>query len=124
MCEYATALLILPPTTNSEHIQAIDTCRHWQGLTYRCYILPHRAPTCEELCERARLDYRRLEEAHLKFCVLNVFLRYPATFPSWKLSTSISDTLDHITPLFYLAFEARYAGMCSSFMHVRTCVLI
>ena len=59
---------------------------------------------------RARLDYRRLEEAHLKFAVLNVYERYPSSFLSRKIY-SIADTLEVITPNFYKAFEARYAGM-------------
>lgn len=65
--------------------------------------------TADDVHLRARLDYRRLEEAHLKFAVLNVYKRYPSNFLSMKLY-SITDTLAEITPIFYKAFEARYAG--------------
>lgn len=36
--------------------------------------------TADDVHLRARLDYRRLEEAHLKFAVLNVYQCYPSNF--------------------------------------------
>lgn len=50
------------------------------------------------LVDRATLDYRRLEEGHLKF-VLKVYSRYPTAFTS-KINTNVFLTLDNITPVF------------------------
>lgn len=60
--------------------------------------------------DRLKLDRRRLEEAHLKFCVLDVYKRYPEAFPRWVISTSVQQTLEDVTPLYYKAFADKYAG--------------
>jgi hypothetical protein len=60
--------------------------------------------------DRLRLDRRRLEEAHMRFCVLDVFQRYPHTFPTWKISTSLQRNLDDIIPYYFSAFSTKYAG--------------
>ena len=59
---------------------------------------------------RQQLDRRRLEEAHLKLCVLDVFNRYPEVFPKWLLNTDLRSSLNAITPLYYEAFSLKYAG--------------
>jgi hypothetical protein len=56
-----------------------------------------------------KLDRRRLEQAHLKFCVLQVYGRYPDVFPRWIIRKSMDLTLDDVTPTFFRAFEDRYA---------------
>ena len=58
---------------------------------------------------RAQLDRRRLEEAHLKYCILQVYRRYPKHFTEWRISSSVAHTLDEITPTFFTAFSQRYA---------------
>ena len=68
------------------------------------------ASTPSELSERACLDRRRLEEAHMKYCILRMYQRYPAYFPKWTVST-LTDTLEDVTPKFYEAFSACFAGM-------------
>ena len=60
--------------------------------------------------DREQLDRRRLEEAHMRFCMLDVFKRYPQTFPAWIISSNLQQSLDDITPLYYNAFSAKYAG--------------
>lgn len=56
-----------------------------------------------------KLDRRRLEEAHLKFCVLEVYGRYPDVFPRWIIRKSVDLTLEDVTPAYFRAFEDRYA---------------
>ena len=63
-----------------------------------------------ECMDRGQLDRRRLEEAHMRFCILDVFKRYPQTFPTWTITSNLQQTLDDITPLYYSAFATRYAG--------------
>ena len=60
------------------------------------------------LCDRARLDYRRLE-GHLKFCAYCV-LEVSIYLSIKDCATNVFKTLDSITPLFYNAFEDKYAG--------------
>jgi len=60
--------------------------------------------------DRQQLDRRRLEEAHMRFCMLDVFKRYKQMFPTWTISSNLQQSLDDITPLYYNAFAARYAG--------------
>lgn len=59
---------------------------------------------------RKLLDRRRLEDAHLKMCMLDVFKKYPGTFRSWEIYTNLQETLDNCTPLYYEAFLKQYAG--------------
>ena len=59
---------------------------------------------------RQQLDRRRLEEAHLNLCILDVFKRYPESFPRWSMKTDLQSSLDDITPLYYKAFGTNYAG--------------
>lgn len=60
------------------------------------------------LCERACLDRRRLEEAHLKYSILRMYQQYDSYFSKWSLSSNIKQTLEDITPTFYEAFSAYY----------------
>ena len=60
--------------------------------------------------EREQLDRRRLEEAHLKLCMLDVFKRYQGTFQTLSMNTSVQQSLDDMTPLYYEAFATKYAG--------------
>ena len=59
---------------------------------------------------RKLLERRRLEDAHLKICMLDVFKKYPGTFTSWEICTNFQETLDICTPLYYEAFLKQYAG--------------
>ena len=60
--------------------------------------------------DRKILDRRRLEEAHLMLCFLDVFKRYSNYFKTWSLNTDTEINLDSITPIFYDAFSAKYGG--------------
>ena len=60
--------------------------------------------------DREQLDRRCLQEAHMRFCMLDVFKRYPQTFSTRTISSNLQQSLDDITPLYYNAFAARYAG--------------
>ena len=60
--------------------------------------------------DRLSLDRRRLEEAHMRFCILDVFQRYPQTFPTWKILPSLQRNLDEIIPHYFSAFSTKYAG--------------
>lgn len=64
----------------------------------------------DDVNERECLDQRRLEEAHLKFCVLDVYQRYEMSFPIWTIAKDLQETLDEITPVFYEAFSSMFAG--------------
>ena len=68
----------------------------------------------DEFMDRGQLDRRRLEEAHMRFCILDVFKRYPQAFPTWTITSDLQQTLDDITPLYYDAFAARYAGQLTT----------
>ena len=59
---------------------------------------------------RKTLNRRRLEEAHLKICMLDVFKRYPEFFPIWTIHTQFYDSLDLYAPVYYDAFVNQYAG--------------
>ena len=59
---------------------------------------------------RQNLDRRRLEEAHLTFCVLDVFKRYPNGFLQKIIYSNMEHTLDNVAPIFYDAFSQEYAG--------------
>ena len=60
--------------------------------------------------ERKQLDRRRLEEAHLKICIINVFKSYPKAFPRWSISSDMQQALSTVTPIYYEAFSSLYAG--------------
>lgn len=61
---------------------------------------------------RHKMDRRRFETAHLKYAVLKVVTRYPNTFQdSRTINTTLSETIDHVTPQYYNAFTSRYSGM-------------
>lgn len=70
-----------------------------------------------DVYNRAQLDRRRLEDAHLKYSILQVYRRYPKHFTEWCISASVSHTLDEITPTFFTAFSQRYA--CKFILAVR-----
>ena len=61
--------------------------------------------------DQEKLDRRRLEEAHMKFCVLDVFVRYPQVFSTWKIFLNLQQCLDDVTPTYYNAFTSKYAGL-------------
>ena len=71
-----------------------------------------RASSTSDVYNRAQLDRRRLEEAHLKYCILQMYRRYPDHFSEWCISSNVIHTLDEITPKFYIAFSQRYACKC------------
>jgi len=59
---------------------------------------------------RKPLNRKRLEEAHLKICMLDVFRRYPKFFPTWIIHTQFYESLDLYGPVYYDAFVNQYAG--------------
>ena len=59
--------------------------------------------------ERAPLDRRRLEDGHLRFCILDVIKRYRASFPSNCVKTDLQESLEEIAPIYYQSFTNRYA---------------
>ena len=66
---------------------------------------------------RASLDRRRLEEAHLKYAVLMVYRDYGDYFSNCKVSHDHRLTLERVSPVYYKAFTARYAGiLCSKLL--------
>ena len=60
------------------------------------------------LLQRLCLDYRRLEEAHLKYSVLKVRKDYPDCFSNLAMHYNVNETLEEIGPLYYKAFCDRY----------------
>ena len=52
-----------------------------------------------------------MEEAHLKYCVLDVYQRYAEVFSSQVISHNLQETLHDITPLLHEAFSAEFAGI-------------
>ena len=64
----------------------------------------------DEVCARASLDRRRLEEAHLKYAVLRVYKWYPKLFPVMTMASSIQQILEDMTPTFYRAFSMYYSS--------------
>ena len=60
------------------------------------------------LLQRACLDYRRLEEAHLKYSVLKVQKDYPDYFKNLAVQTNMNETLEEMGPPYYKAFSDRY----------------
>lgn len=99
------------------HIQKrmLDFLSYITKHTLIYFIYPFRQSS-EEGCSaspdanRKSLDRRRLEDAHLKICILDVFKKYPGTFTSWEICTNFQETLDNCTPLCYEAFLKQYAG--------------
>ena len=84
-------------------------------------IALHSYQDYEKLLEqRACLDYRRLEEAHLKFCILRAQKEYPDHLSKLTLQHSVNDTLEEMTPIYFKAFSDRYKCMLN--MHVCTFV--
>ena len=62
--------------------------------------------------DRKVLDRRRLEVAHLRLSIIDVYKRYKEHFPVWIIHNSLQATLENIAPRFYEAFTAKYAGKC------------
>ena len=62
----------------------------------------------EHCKDRLSLDRRRLDEGHLKYCILMVCSYYPDAFPSWNISSNILSTIDNITPVYYNYFTKRF----------------
>ena len=61
---------------------------------------------------RHKMDRRRFETAHFKYAVLKVATRYPNTFQtSPTINTTLSETIDDVTPQYYNAFTLRYSGI-------------
>ncbi len=58
------------------------------------------------------MDRRRLEDAHLKFAVLQVVSWYPETlqFGEVDLSSDVNDCLERFTGMYYSHFSKKYAG--------------
>jgi len=59
---------------------------------------------------RKSLDHRRLEEAHLKFCTLDVYQKFKEDFSNWGIKHNLYQTLDDITPVLHKAFCTKFAG--------------
>ena len=85
----------------------MSNCNCWTSLLVITAVLCYSQGKC---LERQQLDRRRLEEAHLKLCMLDVFKRYQGTFRTLTMNTSVQKSLDDMTPLYYKAFAAKYAG--------------
>ena len=68
------------------------------------YIL-HRSintPCSEtENMDRSALDQRRLEEAHMRFCILDVLQRYPQLCPNFKGTIQRSTRTRAISVIFF-----------------------
>ena len=62
------------------------------------------------LYDRAQLDHRRLEEAFIKYNILQSSKQYPEHFRDVPFSSTIEETLEEITPLYYQVFSRRYMG--------------
>ena len=76
---------------------------------YEVCVLPLSSMSVSLISNRACLDCRRLEEAHLKYAVLCIYQRYSQSFPRWVIASDTKQTLENITPLFYKAFSEHYA---------------
>ncbi len=82
------------------------------------YSLPHKQVKflcclpCSTLVKRESLDRRRLEEAHLKFAVLQAANRYTDYFSMAELLIypDVHETLQSVTQRYYCAYQARYSG--------------
>lgn len=61
------------------------------------------------LIDRARLDRRRLVDAHVKYGILRVSKKYPQ-YLSPVIQSSLTKSLEEITPLYYKAFSDHYMG--------------
>ena len=59
---------------------------------------------------RSKLDYGRLEDAHLKFCMLNVCAMYPSELGKFQISGDLTHSLEQITPIYYEAMRKKYSG--------------
>jgi len=90
----------------------------WSNITDMYYNVYHLFNLCSTAPPtRKILDRRRLEEAHLKLCVVDVFDRYRNYFQVWEVHTNLQTTLDNITPIFYEAFSTKYAGKIVNVKH-------
>ena len=67
--------------------------------------------TCLPIGLKIKLDRRRFEDGYIKFCVLDVYEKYPNTFPKWTIKSSLQQTLDDVAAPYYLAFSHKYAGI-------------
>ena len=56
------------------------------------------------LYDRAQLDRRRLENAFIKYSILQSSKQYPEHFGDVPFSFTIEETLEEITPLYYQVF--------------------
>ena len=68
--------------------------------------------------DRKILDKRCLEETHLRLSIIDVYKRYKEYFPGWIMHSSLQATLENITPTFYNAFSAKYAGKCIEYVNM------
>ena len=64
----------------------------------------------DEICARAILDRRWLEEGHTKYAVLRVYKWYPKFFPAMTMASSIQPILEDMIPTFYNAFSMYYSS--------------
>ena len=63
--------------------------------------------------DRLKLDRRRFEASHLRYSMLKVMSRYPHMLsPDTDrcIKSNLAETLDAITPHYFVAFSNRYAG--------------
>lgn len=95
---------------DEEDDTSISDLRYSNPLTH--VHLQRNLCSSQSLCERACLDRRRLEEAHLRYAILCIYQRYEGHFTTWSLSSCIKETLQDITPTYYEAFSAHYMCKC------------
>ena len=67
-------------------------------LTLYLNIIPSNEDGDNLLLQRACLDYRRLEEAHLKYSIHKVKQNYPNYFKILALQSTVNETLQEIGP--------------------------
>lgn len=76
--------------------------------------------------DRASLDRRRFEDAHLKFAILQISAWYPELMHSKNvpLTPDISKVLEKFTSAYYRHFTTKYAGnmpsciyQCTAYAH-------
>ena len=77
-----------------------------------------------EYMDREPLNRHCLEEAHMRFCMLDVFRRYKEVCSTWKICSNLQQSLDEMTPHYYNTFTSRYGGklcrscgVCNSALH-------
>ena len=63
-----------------------------------------------EVMQRLKLDRRRLEEAHLRYAIINVTRRFLPECSHTAIKGDLCSTLKEFTPTYFKMFTAKYAG--------------